>query len=106
MNAENYEKWCIVLLELRRICESCPARRSAAGTFERADLSPAPDVTKRYYTPPVGTCVKSEVNARKFCSASPEHVRQHHRIRRRAREAGAGAHKNYVSSYGRASQRW
>lgn len=60
----------------------------AAGTFERADLSPAPDVTKRYYTPRrerVGTRVKSEVNARKFCSAGPEHVRQHHRIRRRAR---------------------
>lgn len=35
---------------------------------------------------------------RKFCPAGPEHV---HRIRRRACGVGAGARKNYVSSYDR-----
>lgn len=69
------------LLELRRIY--CLVR--CEHIWERADLSSTPDVTKRYYIPCVGTRVKSGVNARKFCPASPEHVRQHHRIRRRAR---------------------
>lgn len=102
LNAKKHDEGCVSFRALdspvafTRVVLFVVTRRAQV---ERADLSSTPDVTKRYYTQRVGTRVKSGVNARKFCPAGPEHVRHSVTVFVGAREAGASAHKNYVSSY-------